>query len=69
MTSRERVFAVLSGLQPDHRPYMPITMMFAADILGVNYLRCIQDHKTMADAQIKTAEMFGFDHVSAIAPT
>jgi len=69
MTSRERVFAVLSGQQPDHRPFMPITMMFAADVLGVPYLQCILDHKTMADAQIKTAEMFGFDHVSAIAPT
>ncbi len=69
MTSRERVFAVLNGQQPDHRAYMPITMMFAADILGVKYLHCIQDHKTMADAQIKTAEMFGFDHVSTIAPT
>jgi len=69
MTSRERVFAVLSGQQPDHRPYMPITMMFAADVLGVKYLRCIRDHKTMADAQIKTAELFGFDHVSTIAPT
>jgi MtaA/CmuA family methyltransferase len=69
MTSRERVFAVLNGQQPDHRPYMPITMMFAADVLGVKYLQCIRDHKTMADAQIKTAEMFGFDHVSTIAPT
>ena len=69
MTSRERVFAVLSGQQPDHRPHMPITMMFAADILGVKYLQSVLDHKTMADAQIKTAEMFGFDHVSTIAPT
>ncbi len=69
MTSRERVFAVLSGQQPDHRPYMPITMMFAADILGVKYLQSIRDHKTMVAAQIKTAEMFGFDHVSTIAPT
>ena len=69
MTSRERVFAVLSGRQPDHRPYMPITMMFAADVLGMKYLQCLRDYRTMADAQIKTAEMFGFDHVSTIAPT
>lgn len=69
MTSRERVFAVLSGQQADHRPYMPITMMFAADVLGVKYLQAILDHKIMADAQVKTAEIFGFDHVSAIAPT
>jgi MtaA/CmuA family methyltransferase len=69
MKSRERVFAVLSGQQPDHHPYMPITMMFAADVLGVKYLQTILDYKTMADAQVKTAEIFGFDHVSAIAPT
>ena len=69
MTGRERVLAVLNGQQPDHRPYMPITMMFAADVLGVKYLQYIRDHKTMADAQIKTAEMFGFNHVSTIAPT
>jgi MtaA/CmuA family methyltransferase len=69
MTGRERAFAVLNGQHPDHRPYMPITMMFAADVLGVKYLQCIRDHRTMADAQIKTAEMFGFDHVSTIAPT
>ncbi len=69
MTSRERVLAVLSGQRPDHHPYMPITMMFAADVLGVKYLKSILDHKTMADAQIKTAEIFGLDHVSSIAPT
>ena len=69
MTSRERVFAVLNGQQPDHRPYMPITMMFAADVLGVKYVQSILDHRIMADAQIKTAEIFGFDHVSTIAPT
>jgi MtaA/CmuA family methyltransferase len=69
MTGRERVLAVLNGHHPDHRPYMPITMMFAADILGVKYGQYIRDHKTMADAQIKTAELFGFDHVSTIAPT
>ncbi|MGO8720252.1 MAG: uroporphyrinogen decarboxylase family protein [Acidobacteriaceae bacterium] len=69
MTGRERVLAVLNGHHPDHRPYMPITMMFAADVLGVKYGQYIRDHKTMADAQIKTAELFGFDHVSTIAPT
>jgi MtaA/CmuA family methyltransferase len=67
MTGRERILAVLSGQKADHIPSMPITMMFAADILGVKYGRCVRDHKTMADAQIKTAEMFALDHVSTIS--
>jgi MtaA/CmuA family methyltransferase len=46
---------------------MPITMTFASDILGVNYLRYVRDYRVMADAQIKTAEMFGFDYVSTIS--
>ena len=34
MTGRERILAVLAGHDADHLPCMPITMMFAADILG-----------------------------------
>jgi len=68
MTGRERVLAVLAGQKPDHLPFMPITMMFAADILGVKYGQYVRDHKIMADAQVKTAGIFGFDHVSAIGP-
>jgi MtaA/CmuA family methyltransferase len=47
---------------------MPITMMFAADILGAKYGEYARDSRVMADAQIKTAELFGFDHVSCIGP-
>lgn len=43
-------------------------MMFAADVLGVNYERYARDHSVMVDAQVKTAEAFGFDHVSTIGP-
>lgn len=67
MTGRERVLAVLDGQQADHLPCMPITMMFAADILGVGYGRYARDHKLMVDAQVKTAELFGLDHVSTIS--
>jgi MtaA/CmuA family methyltransferase len=42
-------------------------MMFAADILGVKYGQYVRKHRMMADAQVKTAEMFGFDHVSTIS--
>ena len=68
MTGRERVLAVLNGQMPDHLACMPITMMFAADVLGVKYEQYARDHRIMVDAQVKTAETFGFDHVSAIGP-
>ena len=46
---------------------MPITMMFAADCLGVKYRQYAADYRTLVDAQLKTAEQYGFDHVSAIS--
>jgi MtaA/CmuA family methyltransferase len=67
MIGRERILAVLAGHEPDHVPCMPITMMFAADILGVKYGRYVRDHRLMAESQLKTAEMFGFDYVSTIS--
>ncbi len=67
MTGRERILAVLAAQQVDHLPCMPITMMFAADILGVKYGEYVRDHRIMADAQVRTAEMFGLDYVSTIS--
>jgi MtaA/CmuA family methyltransferase len=67
MTGRERILALLAGRQPDRIPCMPITMTFAADILGVKYLQYVRDHRIMADAQAKTAEVFGLDYVSTIS--
>lgn len=67
MTGRERILAVLRGQKTDHLPCMPITMMFAADILGVRYGAYARDHNLLVAAQIKTAELFGFDHVSTIS--
>ena len=68
MASRERILAVLAGQKADNFPCMPITMMFAADILGTKYGQYIADHKIMADAQVNTAESFGLDYVSEIGP-
>ena len=69
MTSRERVRAMLAGQPVDRLPSMPITMMFAADRIGVPYGRYALDHNVLVEAQIRTAEEFGFDHVSAITET
>jgi MtaA/CmuA family methyltransferase len=68
MTGRERILGTLDGRPTDHLALMPITMMFAADMMGVKYERYAREHTAMADAQVKTAEIFGFDHVSAIGP-
>jgi len=67
MTGRERILAVLAAERADSLPCMPITMMFAADVLGVQYGQYVRDHRIMSEAQIKTAESFGFDYVSTIS--
>jgi len=48
---------------------MPITMMFAARHIGEKYGRYALDHRVMAEAQLRTAAGFGFDHVSGITET
>jgi MtaA/CmuA family methyltransferase len=67
MTGRERLLAVFAGQPADRLATMPITMMFAVDILGIPYGQYARDHRLMADAQLKTAEIFGFDYVSTIS--
>ena len=69
MTGRERVLALLDGLPVDHLPLMPITMMFAANQIGAKYGTYALDHRVMVEAQIRTAERFGFDQVSGITET
>jgi len=67
MNGRERILAVLEGRPVDSLPLMPITMMFAADLAGVSYGRYAADHRTLAEAQMRTAERFDFDYVSCIS--
>jgi MtaA/CmuA family methyltransferase len=67
MNGYERLLAVLEGRPADCLPLMPITMMFAADQLGVPYGKYATDHRTMVEAQIVTAERFDFDYVSCIS--
>ena len=46
---------------------MPITMMFAGDFAGMPYGEYCRDHRKLVEAQIKTADAFGFDYVSTIS--
>jgi MtaA/CmuA family methyltransferase len=67
MTGRERILTVLDGQPVDSLPLMPITMMFAADQIGQPYGRYAADHRVLVEGQIRTAEKFDFDYVSAIS--
>src|SRR3990167_8064284 len=64
MNGRERVQAFLKGEPVDRLPLMPVVMMFCADQIGVKYGDYVNDYRVLAEAQIKTAERFGFDIVS-----
>ncbi|MAE95752.1 MAG: uroporphyrinogen decarboxylase [Deltaproteobacteria bacterium] len=67
MKGRTRVLSLLDGRPLDRLPLMPITMMFAADQIGVPYGRYATDHRVLVRGQIETARRFDFDHVSAIS--
>ncbi len=67
MTGKERVMAMISGQQCDCLPLMPITMQFAADRIGRTYHDYATDYHVLAEAQMRVADEFSFDHVSAIS--
>ncbi len=67
MNGKQRVLATLNGEARDHLALMPITMMFAAETAGVLYGDYARDHRVLVEAQLRTAEKYGFDYVSAIS--
>lgn len=67
MTGRQRVLDLLAGKPVDCLPHLPITMMFAADQIGVKYGQYAADHRVLAEGQLRTAERFDFDYVSTIS--
>jgi MtaA/CmuA family methyltransferase len=67
MTGLERVKAVVAGQPVDRLPLMPITMMFAADLIDLPYRRYATEAQKLVEGQIAVAERFDFDHVSAIS--
>ena len=67
MTGLQRILAAFDGSPADSLPLMPITMMFAADQIGVPYGRYAADYQVLVEGQIRTAEKFDFDYVSCIS--
>lgn len=67
MSPRERLLAFLQHHPVDVRPALPITMMWAADLVGTRYLDYATKAESMAAAQIAVARRFGADQVSVIS--
>jgi MtaA/CmuA family methyltransferase len=65
--SRQLVMDQLNNGSISRLPVMPITMMFAADFARIPYGDYVRDYRKFAEGQIRTAEHFGFDFVSAIS--
>lgn len=67
MTSRERYFTLLDGGRPDFLPRVPILMQFAAEHIGSHYGAFASDHRVLVEANLRCAEEFGLDQLSAIS--
>ncbi len=67
MNGRERVLAFLAGQAVDRLPLMPVVMMFCADRIGVKYGQYVKDDRVLAEAQVRTAEMFDIDIVTTMS--
>ena len=67
MNGRERLLTFLRGGTVDSLPLMPITMMYAADHVGVKYGQYVTDFRTLVDGQIAIADAYDIDFVSCIS--
>lgn len=67
MNGRERITAMIEGRPVDSVPLMPITMMFASRLSGAKYRDYAADYRVLAECQLRVAETFDFDYVSAIS--
>lgn len=67
MTPRQRYDAILQGHTPDVVPRIPLLMQFAAEYIGSNYGAFASDHRVLVEANLRCAQDFGIDQVSAIS--
>lgn len=67
MRGKERIERMIRGEATDSLPFMPITMMFAADLSNTPYHNYATDYRALVDAQLRVADRFDIDHVSCIS--
>ncbi|MCX7045214.1 MAG: uroporphyrinogen decarboxylase family protein [Candidatus Sumerlaeota bacterium] len=67
MNSYERYMAVVKGKPCDILPRVPILMRLAAEYIGSNYGAFASDYRVLVESNLRCAEDFGMDQVSAIS--
>lgn len=67
MNGYERYMSVVRGGAADFLPRLPILMGFAAEYIGSDYAAFASDHRVLVESNLRCAEDFGFDQVSAIS--
>jgi MtaA/CmuA family methyltransferase len=67
MTSKERYLATLRGDATDHLARIPILMQYAAEHIGSNYGAFASDYRVLVEANLRCAEEFDYDQLSAIS--
>jgi len=67
VNSYERYLLTLAGQPVDHLPRLPILMQWAAEYIGSNYGAFASDYRVLVEANLRCAEDFDFDQVSAIS--
>jgi len=67
MIGKVLITGMIEGIRTDSLPFMPITMMFAGDLAGIPYGEYAKDHRKLVEAQMRVAEEFDTDYVSAIS--
>ena len=67
MNSFERVYARLQGKPVDKIPNLNIFMSFVAKMAGVSYREYVTDYRRLVEGNLRCAERFGIDAVSAIS--
>lgn len=67
MNARELALGHMEGRPVPRLPLMPITMMFAADLIGRVYRDYCTDHEVLVEGQLAVAERFGFDYVNTMS--
>ncbi|MFP4484202.1 MAG: uroporphyrinogen decarboxylase family protein [Spirochaetaceae bacterium] len=66
-TGRETSLHAFAGRQTEEYPFYPITMMYAADLIGKPYREYATNAEVLVEGQVAIAERFGASHVSAIS--
>ncbi len=67
MNKFERYVGMVKGRQVDSVPRIPIVMQYAAEYIGSNYGAFASDHRVLVEANVRCAQEFGFEQLSAIS--